>query len=187
MKWLRSPHEGRLSSRQSQSPMPGRSRNNSASSRGRAKRKLLAIKAIETSTRMFQVGQVLLYRAIQGNDVDFSVTQSTEKELANPQRCNRKSRWPSALWDRQRGAGTAAGIERSGEPESRSKAAAPRCSSAEASAAIKQAVLSATEISGPAGDSRAEALDRAIFQFSGTNQVDRYSIFGGVSTPSLSR
>ena len=42
-------------------------------SRGRAKRELLAIKAIETSTRMFQVGQVLLYRAIQGNDVDFSV------------------------------------------------------------------------------------------------------------------
>lgn len=41
--------------------------------RGRSKRQLLAIKAIERSTRMFQVGHVLLYHGTGDLDVDFSV------------------------------------------------------------------------------------------------------------------
>jgi hypothetical protein len=41
--------------------------------RGKSKRELLAIKAIENSSRMFQIGQVLLYRSLNDGDADFSV------------------------------------------------------------------------------------------------------------------
>ncbi|MFF9553661.1 phospholipase D-like domain-containing protein [Methylobacterium fujisawaense] len=41
--------------------------------RGKSKRDLLAIKAIESTNRVFQLGQILLYRSNYDSDIDFSI------------------------------------------------------------------------------------------------------------------
>ena len=138
-------------------------------SRGRAKRELLSIKVIENSNRMFQVAQLLLYRSLEGNDSDFSVIVDEKNSTTHKDAIVR-----------------AGGLRRFGI-DTEEQAAPPAFSvvdelsaeqlrqltvqSAEASEAVREAILAATEIATPEGDSQADAIDRAILDSFAQNKA----------------